>query len=116
MKGYAFEFGEPAYSRILADVAPAFNFEIVSPFKKDSQEMTEADRRKVRNLCAKAKQSKIVITHGTDTMIETSQVLGKCLKLKDKCIVITGAMRPERFSNSDAKFNLGVAIGVLSVR
>ena len=48
-------------------------------------------------------------------MIETAQVLGQCSKLKAKCIVITGAMRPERFSNSDAKFNLGAAVGIMSV-
>ena len=74
--------------------------------------MTQKDRLTLKMLCQKAKQDKIVITHGTDTMIETAQVIGKA-GIKGKAVVVTGSMRPERFSNSDAAFNLGVAIGII---
>ena len=58
--------------------------------------------------CRQQSNQKIVITHGTDTILETARDL---LVIKDKTIVLTGAMRPERFANSDAPINLGVAIG-----
>ena len=75
--------------------------------------MTEKDRQTLSKICTDTKYTKIVITHGTDTMIDTAQVLG-AKKLKGKTVVITGAMRPQRFSNSDAAFNIGVALGTLS--
>lgn len=56
---------------------------------------------------------KFIISHGTDTMIETASYLSE--QLVDKLIVITGAMRPERFSNSDAPINLGCAIATASL-
>ena len=74
----------------------------------DSLDMTESDREKVLENCQKTQEEKIVITHGTDTMPETAKVLGKTIK--DKTIILTGAMVPFRFSNSDALFNLGIAI------
>jgi L-asparaginase len=55
--------------------------------------------------------SRVVITHGTDTLLETGKFLtGRC---PDKLVVLTGAMRPERFSNSDAPLNLGMAIAAV---
>ncbi|MFH1586442.1 MAG: asparaginase domain-containing protein [Candidatus Diapherotrites archaeon] len=61
--------------------------------------------------CQKADADKIIITHGTDTMIETAKNLSDI----NKVIILTGAMRPEKFSNSDASFNIGVAIGLINV-
>ena len=75
--------------------------------------MTQQDRLTLRNICSQTKYSKIVITHGTDTMIHSAKVLGQH-NIKGKTIVVTGAMRPQRFSNSDAAFNIGVALGTLS--
>ena len=112
LKGYAFEFGEPAAIRVLSNIITGFRYEIVSPFKKDSQDMTQKDRITLKVMCQNAKQDKIIITHGTDTMIETAGVIGKA-QIKGKAVVVTGAMRPERFSNSDAAFNLGVAVGIV---
>ena len=60
------------------------------------------------NECKAANENKIIITHGTDTIIETAIFLSK---LTEKTIVLTGAMRPERFSNSDADLNIGISIG-----
>ena len=106
--GYAFEITDPAVNRILPEANPSFEYEVVSVCKKDSTELTEEDREKIRNVCAKNTANKIVITHGTDTMIETAEKLSK---IKDKTIVITGSMRPEKFSNTDADFNIGLGVG-----
>lgn len=75
---------------------------------KDSLLMNAADRRKILSACRRAKETRIVITHGTDTMAETAAVLGK--GLSGKTVVLTGAMRPYRFGSSDGLFNLGSAL------
>ncbi|MFH1319176.1 MAG: asparaginase domain-containing protein [Bacteroidota bacterium] len=74
--------------------------------------LTDDDREKIYKACLDTNAEKIIITHGTDTMIDTAR---KISDIKCKVIILTGAMRPERFSNSDADFNLGVAIGVLNI-
>lgn len=75
---------------------------------KDSLYINNSDRKKILKKCKSCKQDKIIITHGTDTMVETAKVLGK--NIKDKTIMLTGAMVPFSFGNSDALFNLGGAI------
>ena len=75
---------------------------------KDSLFMTMADRRRILTLCRRSPESRIVITHGTDTMAETAAVLGR--GLSGKTVVLTGAMRPYRFGSSDGLFNLGSAL------
>jgi L-asparaginase len=74
----------------------------------DSLSMTEEDRKIILHNCQKASEERIVITHGTDTMVETALLLTKA-KLK-KTIVLTGAMVPYTFVSSDGLFNLGSAI------
>lgn len=111
-KGYAFEIGEPAVKRILEKVHPSFDFEVVSLLKKDSLDITEKDRDRILEACEKADAEKIVVTHGTDTMIETAKKLSG---VENKAVVLTGAMKPEKFSDSDACFNVGAAVGALSV-
>lgn len=74
----------------------------------DSLDMTEEDRETIALNCIKADEDKIVITHGTDTMVETAQVLAE--KVKNKTIVLTGAMIPYKFGSSDGLFNLGSAL------
>jgi len=109
-KGYAFEIGEPAARRILEKISPVFEYDIIPLLQKDSLDITEEDRQKILQECKNSNSEKIVITHGTDTMIETAKVLSE---IKNKTIVITGAMRPEKFSDSDAMFNLGLAIAAV---
>lgn len=77
-------------------------------FLKDSLEMSDADRQLVLFKCLESDESNIVISHGTDTMIETAQLLGKAIK--DKTIVLFGAMLPYSIEQSDALFNLGFAL------
>ncbi len=74
----------------------------------DSLEMTDSDREVILRNCEKAEEERIVITHGTDTMPETAAVLGKVIK--DKTVVLTGAMIPYAFGSSDGLFNLGSAL------
>lgn len=111
-KGFAFEITEPATRRILEDINPSFTFEILPLLQKDSQEITEEDRGKIRQACLNTTAEKIIITHGTDSMIETALIL---FGIKNKVIILTGAMRPARFSNTDANFNVGVAIGAVNM-
>ena len=105
-KGWAFEIAEPAFNRILEKLNPSFTYQPYEVFKKDSQEITSEDRAKLKALCESIPEDKIIITHGTDTMAETARSLSGI----NKTIIITGAMKPERFSNSDAPINLGAAI------
>lgn len=74
----------------------------------DSLDMTEADRETIAHNVLKADENRIVITHGTDTMVETAHVLAE--KVKDKTIVLVGAMIPYKFGSSDGLFNLGSAL------
>ncbi len=112
-KGWAFEFGEPATKRVLEKLNPSFEYEIVTAFQKDSLEITDDDRKKLVDLIKAQQSSRIIITHGTDTMIETAAYINNTIK--DKVIVITGAMRPEQFSNSDAPINIGCAIAAVNL-
>jgi L-asparaginase len=74
----------------------------------DSLEMTDDDRAIIAEHCRNAPESRIVITHGTDTMVETAVRLGR--EITDKTIVLTGAMVPYKFGSSDGLFNLGAAL------
>ena len=78
---------------------------------KDSLDMDDSDRQKILSSCLACDESQIIITHGTDTMVETSQVLAA--EIKDKTIVLLGAMVPYQFKKSDALFNLGCAVAAV---
>jgi len=79
----------------------------------DSLEMSDADRGLIASNCRDAAESFIVITHGTDTMVQTARVLAE--QVPDKTIVLTGAMIPIAFGSSDGLFNLGGALTVVQV-
>lgn len=113
-KGWAFEFGEPATHRILEKLNPSFEYEVITSCQKDSLEITEEDRMNLANLIQNHEGNKFIITHGTDTMMETAAFLRE--RIKDKLIIITGAMLPERFSNSEAPINLGCAIATANLK
>ena len=74
----------------------------------DSNEMTDVDREMIRKSCEESSRERIVITHGTDTIAETARYLGEAVK--DKTIVLVGAMIPFTFGSSDGLFNLGAAL------
>lgn len=81
----------------------------------DSLEMTDADRDLLLSHCLRAEEQRIVVTHGTDTMVETAAVLARGLDGADKTIVLTGAMVPFAFGSSDGLFNLGSALSFVQV-
>jgi L-asparaginase len=75
---------------------------------KDSLEMTDADREKIRQACVSAVEDKIIVTHGTDTMVDTAKHIAPCLQ--HKTVVLFGAMIPFSIGASDALFNFGCAM------
>ncbi len=81
----------------------------------DSLEMTEADRVLIAANCRQAAESRIVITHGTDTMVDTAGFLAAQLDGSGKTVVLTGAMVPFTFNSSDGLFNLGSALSFVQV-
>ena len=79
----------------------------------DSLDMTDADRELLAQNCVQAPESQIVITHGTDTMVETARVIAR--RVSGKTVVLTGAMVPYAFGSSDGLFNLGSALSFAQV-
>ena len=79
----------------------------------DSLEMTDEDRRLIASRCRDCAEQAVVITHGTDTMVETASLLAE--QVSEKTIVLTGAMIPIAFGSSDGLFNLGGALAVVQV-
>lgn len=108
--GYAFKIGEPATIEILERATPLFNFEVVRHTQKDSLDMTDEDRESIREFVDSLDTDKVVLTHGTDTIGLTAEALSG---IKNKTIVLTGAMMPEKFRDSDADFNVGMAVGAV---
>ncbi len=91
---------------LLREARVALPFRVVEVCRKDSLEMTDADRAEIARHAAEAPETRIVITHGTDTMTETAKALAG---VTGKTIVLTGALSPARFAETDAHFNLGMA-------
>jgi len=101
-----FHIGEPMATPILEEANVTFDFEVESILKKDSLDLNDADRETIRLKVQQDPCDRIVITHGTDTMIKTAMCL---LEIENKTIVITGAMQPARMRFSDSAYNIGVA-------
>jgi L-asparaginase len=101
-----FHIGDPMASSLLEEANVSFEFEVESILKKDSLEMTDKDHETIRKKAEVDSCNRIVIIHGTDSMVKTAQCL---LDIKDKIIVITGAMQPARMRNSDSIYNLAAA-------
>ena len=89
------------------------DIEIRTIMMVDSLGITDNDRQIILQNCLNCSEEKILITHGTDTMVETAQILSK--NIKDKTIVLTGAMIPYTFGSSDGLFNLGSALAFVQV-
>lgn len=94
-------------TKILAQSRTTLNIELQELMLVDSLEMTASQRTEIVTQCKKTLHSKIVITHGTDTMVETATEIAK--ENLQKTIVLTGAMIPYNVTNSDSLFNLGCA-------
>ena len=105
-----YQVGEPQISQILHAMNVAFEFEVIPLLRKDSLHLDDNDRRLVRATVEQNDIRHVLITHGTDTMVETADTLKG---IPGRTIVLTGALNPARFRDSDAVFNIGCAVGSL---
>jgi len=105
-----FEVGESQVDHILTEALVNFDYDIVPLFRKDSLELSDDDRQKLKETIENDDASRFVISHGTDTMAETAAVLSG---IPGKTIVLTGALSPARFRTTDAVFNVGMAVAAV---
>ena len=105
-----FEVGKSMVGELLRQAHVDVDVTVQEVLRKDSLDMTDADRALVRGAVEKANESRIVVTHGTDTMTETARVL---VGVPGKTIVLTGALAPARFAVTDATFNVGMAFAAV---
>ena len=105
-----FQIGAPQIGDILTSLGVAFTFDVIPLLRKDSLHIADSDRELIRRTIEAQPHRQVLVTHGTDTMVETAQVLQA---IPGKVIVLTGALNPARFQGSDAVFNIGCAVGAL---
>ena len=108
-----FEVGDSVVSEVVKAAHGEHPFTVHELMRKDSLHMDDADRALIADTISAHQESKIIITHGTDTMTHTAEVLMSDERLKDRSIVLTGSLSPARFAVSDATFNIGMAFGVV---
>jgi L-asparaginase len=106
----AYQIGAPQIGEILKQLGVAFEFEVIALMRKDSLHMDDADRDLIRRTIQAQPHRHVLVTHGTDTMVETARAL---TDIAGKTIVLTGALNPARFQGSDAVFNIGCAVGAI---
>ena len=102
-----YEVGPPNISDLLGGLNLSIDYRIVSVLRKDSLDLTDDDRQLIHDQVATCVETRILITHGTDTMIETGT---KLQTIPGKTIVLTGALQPALFKTSDALFNIGCGL------
>jgi L-asparaginase len=102
-----YQVGDPQANGVLERANVVLEYEVESIIRKDSLDFSDEDRELIKQKVASTSFKRVVITHGTDTMIETAKVLKN---ISGKTIVMTGSMYPARFRDSDAVFNLGCAV------
>ncbi|MGA9333657.1 MAG: asparaginase domain-containing protein [Rudaea sp.] len=105
-----YQIGAPQIGEILGKLGVAFTFDVVELMRKDSLHMDDADRELICRTVAAQPHRHVLVTHGSDTMVETARVLGN---VTGKVVVLTGALNPARFQGSDAVFNIGCAVGAI---
>ena len=105
-----YQIGDPQIGRILKDLQVGFEFEVKAMMRKDSLHFTQQDRDTICAAISASDASHVLITHGTDTMVETALQLAK---IPAKTMILTGALNPARFRDSDAVFNIGCAVGAV---
>jgi L-asparaginase len=105
-----YDVGPPQVLEILRDALVTFDFDVESVLRKDSLEMSLEDRLLIRTRVEADPCDRVIVTHGTDTMVETARVLRG---IAGKTVVLTGAIQPARFRVTDAVFNIGMAIAAV---
>jgi L-asparaginase len=107
-----YQIVESGIPDLIAQARVALPFRVMELMRKDSLELTDADRALIAAAVREAPERHVVITHGTDTMTETAKALSG---VDGKTIVLTGALSPARFAETDAPFNLGMAFATAQV-
>ena len=111
-----YQISDSVIAALLTEARVAAPFRVVELMRKDSLELTDEDRALIAATAATAPETRIVITHGTDTMTDTARSLaGAITDIAGKTVVLTGALAPARFALSDAAFNLGMAFATAQV-
>ena len=105
-----YEVGPPMVEQILSRARASVPITVTQLLRKDSLEMTEEDRTAISDAVSRSNFKQIIVTHGTDTMVATAHALAGGF---DKTVVLTGALEPGRFTDSDAPFNLGMAVAAV---
>jgi L-asparaginase len=107
-------FNQSSVADMLAQSRSTVETELETLMLKDSLEMKDDDRQVLSSACNACEQTQIIITHGTDTMVESAQVIAAQLN-SSKTVVLLGAMVPYQFKGSDALYNLGCAMSAVQV-
>lgn len=105
-----YQIGEPQIAQILNGIQVAFDFSVSALMRKDSLHLDDTDRKLIHDAIAASDCEHVLVTHGTDTMVETAQALAD---IGNKTIVLVGSLNPARFRDSDAVFNIGCAVGAV---
>ena len=107
-----YQVGEPAVDQVLREANINFSYQIESILRKDSLDMTDDDRQLIFDKIEADDHKHVIVTHGTDTIIATAK---KIMTIRDKVIVLTGAIEPARSKSSDAPFNIGSAVAAVQL-
>ncbi len=107
-----YEVGTPVVKGMLAEAGVGVPYTVTPLMQKDSLDLTDADRAAIRAAVERAEEQHVLVTHGTDTMIETANALAG---IADKTIVLTGALKPARFRDTDAVFNVAAAFVAVQI-
>jgi len=105
-----YQIGAPQIGDTLKAMNVGFTFEVNAMMRKDSLHITSEDRVRIRDSVEASDAKHVLITHGTDTMVDTAKALQD---IAGKTIVMTGSLVPARFRDSDAQFNIGCAVGAV---
>lgn len=108
-----YQIAESGIPALLKEARVAMANRVLELMRKDSLDLTGEDRAAIAAAAREAPETRIVVTHGTDTMTETAKVLAKAVP--GKTVVLTGALSPARFAETDANFNLGMAFAAAQV-
>jgi L-asparaginase len=105
-----YEVGEPQVAEILRTAGVGFEFASEPLFRKDSLELTDEDRADIAAHVSATPAERVILTHGTDTMVETARVIASALGVDPKkTVVLVGSLTPAAFRATDAEFNVGFA-------
>lgn len=114
-----YEVGESVVGDLLRQAKVLLPFELLPLLRKDSLDITDEERAMIRDRIAARPERRVVVTHGTDTMVETAQAVAQArggdTRLAGKTVVLTGAMVPYAFGSSDGLFNLGSALSFAQI-